>query len=76
MILEKIKLILSEQLSIDQEEIEAATRFDELGADSLDVVELVMAMEEEFDITIEDEQVEKISTIEDIVKIISEYVEE
>ena len=75
MIFEKIKSLLAEQLSLEEDTITLATRFEELGADSLDIVELVMAMEEEFDIQVEDEQVEKVQTVGDIVNAISAMVE-
>ena len=55
---------------------EAASITDDLGADSLDVVDLVMSFEEEFDIEIPDDQVEKIKTVGDIVKFIEEKVED
>lgn len=68
----KIKDIVVEQLGVDDEEVVLSTSFvDDLGADSLDIVELVMAMEEEFDIEIPDEDAASISTVEDVV----EYVE-
>ncbi len=71
-IFSKIKDIVVEQLGVDDEEVSLSTSFvDDLGADSLDIVELVMAMEEEFDIEIPDEDAASISTVEDVV----EYVE-
>jgi len=66
--LEKVKKIIVEQLGVDEEEVtEKASFVDDLGADSLDTVELVMAFEEEFDIEIPDEDAEKITTVQDAV---------
>ncbi len=66
-ILEKVKSIITEQLGVDGEEITPDTSFDDLNADSLDIVELIMALEEEFDMEIPDEEVEKIQTIGEVV---------
>lgn len=60
--------IIEEQLSVDKEKIVPGSSFvDDLGADSLDLVELIMAMEEEFDIEIPDEDAEKIATVQDAI---------
>ena len=65
---EKVKSIIVEQLGIEESEVELESRFiDDLGADSLDTVELVMAFEEEFDLEIPDEEAEKITTVKDAV---------
>ncbi|HLG19694.1 MAG TPA: acyl carrier protein [Bdellovibrionota bacterium] len=70
----RVKEIIAEQLSVDGAELEASKSFiNDLGADSLDIVELVMAMEEEFDIEIPDEDAEKIQTVGDAIKYISEH---
>lgn len=70
---EKIREIISEQLGIDKEEITQETSiYDDLGADSLDLVELIMALEQEFDLEIDDDDVEKIKTIGDAVSYIKE----
>jgi len=70
---EKIKSIISEQLGVKQEEVTPEASFiDDLGADSLDTVELVMALEEEFGIEIPDEDAEKITTVGDAIKYIEE----
>ena len=76
-ILDRVKDVIMEQLGIeDESSITTATTFiDDLGADSLDVVELIMALEEEFDMEIPDEAVENIKTIGDIVKYIEEKLE-
>jgi len=66
--LEKVKKIIVEQLGVDDEEVtEKASFVDDLGADSLDTVELVMAFEEEFDLEIPDEDAEKITSVQDAV---------
>ena len=60
--------IIVEQLSVDKEKVVAGASFvDDLGADSLDLVELIMAMEEEFDVEIPDEEAEKITTVQDAI---------
>lgn len=63
----KVKDIISEQLDIDTKGIEMESTFEEMDADSLDLVELVMALEEEFGIEITDEEIEKIKTVGDVV---------
>jgi len=71
MAIEKIKEIVAEQLSVDQDEVVPEASFiDDLGADSLDIVELIMALEEEFDMEIPDEDAEKIVTFGDVVEYI------
>ncbi len=63
----KVKDIIVEQLGVDPEKVKAEASFiDDLGADSLDIVELVMAMEEEFDLEIPDEDAEKLRTVQDV----------
>lgn len=65
---DKIKKIIEEQLGVEGEKIKVEASFiDDLGADSLDIVELVMAMEEEYDIEIPDEDAEKLKTVGDVV---------
>ncbi|MDI6715920.1 MAG: acyl carrier protein [Actinomycetota bacterium] len=67
----KVRDIIAEQLGVDESEISPTTSFvEDLGADSLDLVELIMAMEEEFDIEIPDEDAESISTVEDVLEYI------
>ena len=70
MILERIKPIIAEQFDVEEESISNDTKFEEIGADSLDIVELVMALEEEFDIEIPDASIEDITTVNDLVKFI------
>lgn len=71
---EKVKQIIVEQLGVDEAEVTANASFvDDLGADSLDTVELVMAFEEAFDIEIPDEDAEKIRTVQDAVDYISKH---
>ena len=67
-ILEKVKAVIVEQLNVEEDDvIEDASFVDDLGADSLDIVELVMALEEEFGISIPDEEAESIKTVGDAV---------
>jgi len=69
---EKVRQIIVDQLGVDESEVVASAAFiDDLGADSLDIVELVMALEEGFDLEIPDEDAEKIRTVKDAV----EYIE-
>jgi acyl carrier protein len=69
----KVKEIIVEQLGIDEEEISIESSFvDDLGADSLDIVELIMALEEEFSLEIPDEDAEKLVTVNDAVKYVKE----
>ena len=64
MVMEKIKAIIADQLNIDENEIVAEAAFiDDLGADSLDIVELIMSMEEEFGMEIPEEDIESLSTV-------------
>ncbi|MBI3314861.1 MAG: acyl carrier protein [Candidatus Omnitrophica bacterium] len=70
---DKIKSIIAEQLGVKPEEVTAGASFvDDLGADSLDTVELIMALEEEFNIEIPDEDAEKMKTVGDAIKYIEE----
>ncbi len=63
---DKVKKIIAEKLSVDMEEVVPEASFvDDLGADSLDLVELIMSMEEEFDVEISDEDAEKITKVKD-----------
>ncbi|MGH9584654.1 MAG: acyl carrier protein [Bryobacteraceae bacterium] len=69
---EKVKQIIVEQLGVDESQVEPSASFvDDLGADSLDIVELVMAFEEAFDLDIPDEDAEKIKTVKDAI----DYIE-
>ncbi|MFA5500618.1 MAG: acyl carrier protein [Candidatus Omnitrophota bacterium] len=70
---DKIRQIIAEQLGVKKEEVTDSAKFvDDLGADSLDTVELVMALEEEFGIEIPDEDAEKLSTVGDALRYIEE----
>jgi len=70
---ERVKKIVAEQLGVDLEDVTPEASFvDDLGADSLDTVELVMALEEEFDIEIPDEDAEKILTVQNSIDYIKE----
>ncbi len=72
---EKVKHIIVEQLGVDEEEVKMEASFvDDLGADSLDVVELVMALEEEFGLEISDEDAEKLSTVKQAIVYIDGHV--
>lgn len=72
---DRIKEIIVEQLGVEESEITSDASFiDDLGADSLDTVELVMALEEEFDIEIPDEAAEKIRTIRDVINYLNEHL--
>jgi acyl carrier protein len=72
----RIKEIIVEQLGVEEDQITSDASFiDDLGADSLDTVELVMAFEEEFDIEIPDEDAEKIRTVRDVVNYLNAHLE-
>ena len=73
----KVQGIIAEQLGVDEKEVtESASFIDDLGADSLDTVELVMAFAEEFDIEISDEDAEEITTVADAIRYITEKTSE
>lgn len=63
-IYDKIKDIIVDQLGVEEEEVTPETAFGDLNADSLDIVELIMALEEEFDLEIPDEEAEKLTTVQ------------
>ena len=72
---EKVKQIIVEQLGVDEAQVDGAASFvEDLGADSLDIVELVMAFEEAFEIDIPDEDAEKITTVKDAIEYIESHV--
>jgi acyl carrier protein len=74
---DRVKKIIVEQLGVSEEEVTPQASFtDDLGADSLDNVELVMALEQEFNLEIPDEDAEKITTVSDAVNYIQEHLEE
>lgn len=74
-VLRKVKEMVAEQLGVDEDDVTPESSFiDDLGADSLDIVELIMALEEEFDLEIPDEDAEKIVTVADAVNYISERI--
>ena len=75
MVLEKVKAILSEQFDVVEDSITADTSIaDDLGADSLDVVDLLMSIEDEFEIEIPDEEIDNIKTVGELVKYIEDHV--
>ncbi|MPQ44161.1 acyl carrier protein [Clostridium tarantellae] len=77
MIFEKLKEIIADKLSINADEITMESTFiDDLGADSLDIVELIMALEEELEVEIPDEDAEGFKTVGDVVEYISTHTEE
>lgn len=72
-VFEKVKKILCDQLDLEEEQVtEEAEVIEDLGADSLDIVDLVMTLEEEFDTEIPDEDIENLKTVGDIVKYIED----
>ena len=74
MVFNKVKDIIIEQLGVDESEVKMEASFiDDLGADSLDIVELIMALEEEFDLEIPDKEAEKIATVGDAVEYIKAH---
>ena len=76
MVFEKVKSILIDQLDVEEEKVTPeASIADDLGAASLDIVDLVMSLEEEFDLEIPDDQVENIKTVGDIVKYIEDNID-
>lgn len=71
---ERVKEIIANQLGVEKSEVVPEAAFvDDLGADSLDLVELIMAMEEEFDIEIADEEAEKLKTVQDVMAYINAH---
>mgnify|MGYP000980419434 CR=1 FL=1 len=74
MVFEKVRDIIVEQLGVDEDDVKMESSFiDDLGADSLDIVELIMAIEEEFDLEIPDKEAEKITTVGDAVEYIKAH---
>ena len=77
MIFEKITALLAEQFSVDEASISMDTTFEDLGADSLDIVELSMALEENFDLgELEDSEAAKLHTVGDLVRLVQSRVED
>ena len=75
MVLDKVKDILCDQLDVEEDKVTMdASIIEDLGADSLDVVDLIMSLEEEFDCEIPDEEVDNIKTVGDIVKYIEAHI--
>ncbi len=72
---QRVKKIVSEQLGVKEEEVQNSSSFvDDLGADSLDTVELVMALEEEFECEIPDEEAEKITTVQQAIDYVNSHL--
>ena len=77
MVYEKVKVLIAEQFDMDEDEIDMETSFkDDLNADSLDLVELIMVLEDEFELEIDDEKVESINTVADAVNYINQIIGE
>lgn len=76
MVLDKIREIISDKLGIKEDEITMESTFEGLGADSLDIVEFIMAIEDEYDIQVADEEVEKVETVGDVVEYIETLVDD
>ncbi len=74
-ILERIRKIVVEQLGVDESEVVPSAFVEDLNADSLDLVELIMSLEEEFGLEIGDEEAEKIKTVQDAIDYITEHSE-
>jgi len=73
MVFEKVKAILSAQFDVEEDSIKAETNIaDDLGADSLDVVDMLMSLEDEFDVEIPDDQIDRIQTVGEVVAYIEE----
>lgn len=71
---ERVREVLADQLGLEENEIKPESKLkDDLGADSLDMVELIMAMEEEFDVEIPDEEAQSIRTVQDAVDYVEQY---
>ena len=75
MVLEKVKAILSSQFDVEEDSITSDTNIaDDLGADSLDVVDMLMSLEDEFDVEIPDEEIDRIHTVGEVVTYIEEHM--
>ncbi len=70
----KVKDIISDQLEVAIDKLSAETTFEDIDADSLDIVELVMALEEEFDLEISDQEIENVKSVGDVIKYIESKV--
>jgi acyl carrier protein len=76
-LMDRVKKIIVEQLGVDESEVTPEAHFlDDLGADSLDTVELILSFEEEFDISIPDEDAEKLETVGKALKYLKDHIEE
>lgn len=76
MVFDKVKEIIMDKLGVEESEVKMEASFEDLGADSLDIVELIMAIEEEYDIQISDEEAEKAATVGDVVNYINTLIGE
>ena len=75
MILDEVKEILSEQLGISADKIELSSNLEDLGADSLDAIDIVMSIEDQYSIEVPDETIENMKTVEDIVNFIENNID-
>ena len=76
MIFEKVKIIVSEQLGVDEDQITMDSNFlEDFGADSLELIDLIMALESEFDIEVPEEDIEEIETVSDVVSYIKSHTD-
>ncbi len=72
----RVKEIIAEQLGVDDDEVTLMASFvDDLGADSLDIVELVMALEEEFDVEVDDDDAEKLLRVKDVIEYLKKHIQ-
>ncbi len=76
MVFDKVKEIIADKLGVNEKDIKMESTFEDLGADSLDIVELIMAIEEEYDIQVSDEEAEKAQSVGDVVNYINTLVGE
>ena len=76
MVFDRVKEIIVDELSVDEAAVSIESTLEDLGADSLDAVELIMALEDELDMEIPDEDAESFVTVGDVVKYVKEHVEE
>lgn len=74
MVFDRVKKIVSEQVGVDEKEIKMESSFKDIGVDSLGLFEIIVSLEDEFDIEISNEDAEKLRTVEDVVKYIHENI--
>lgn len=74
MVFEKLKLLICEQLDVEEEKVTEESSFEDLGADSIDLLDFITSVEEEFDIEIPDESTDNLKTVGDVVKYIEKLI--